>query len=125
MSLIEKYKFIVAQDQDYLNVICKDKVRYIGMEWNRMPIGGEDENAPKLIHYNLTMKPWHYDNILFQEYFWYYAERSPFYEQIILNKQNFGEAEREQKEVTAREILEHALMIVASDNTFSKKLCMN
>ncbi|MEE0968940.1 MAG: hypothetical protein U0M06_06165, partial [Clostridia bacterium] len=78
-----------------------------------------------IVHYALYKKPWQYDDVMDGEYFWHYAERSPFYEQILLNKQNFGEAEREQKEATAHEILEHALMIVASDNTFSKKLCKN
>ena len=48
-KLLKAYKFSVAQDQDYLNVICKDKVRFLGKEWNKMPIGGEGER-PKLIH---------------------------------------------------------------------------
>lgn len=80
-SLLQAYKFVVAQDQDYLNVLCKDKVTYLGEEWNRMPIGG-DGDIPKLIHYNLTMKPWHYEGTLFEEYFWKYARRSAFYERM-------------------------------------------
>ena len=93
--------------------------------WNKEPMPLACEGKKNIVHYALYKKPWQYDDVMDGKCFWYYAERSPFYEQILLNKQNFGEAEREQKEATAHEILEHALMIVASDNTFSKKLCKN
>ena len=36
--LLKKYKFKVAQDQDYLNVLCKNRVLYLGGEWNDMPV---------------------------------------------------------------------------------------
>ncbi len=50
-------------------------------------------------------------------------EREGF--KIDLNKQNFGQAERLAKEATAREILEHAIKIVESDNTFASRLSRN
>ena len=78
-GLLKPYKFCVAQDQDYLNVLCKDKIVFVGNESNKMPIGGASA-TPKLIHYNLTMKPWHYEDILFKEHFWHYAKRSEYYE---------------------------------------------
>ena len=37
-------------------------------------------------------------------------------------KNRFGDAERAAKEATAQEILEHALTIVASSDTFTHKL---
>ena len=39
-----------------------------------------------------------------------------------VRKNNFGDAERLEKERTAKEIIEHAICIVDSDNTFLKKL---
>ena len=78
-DLLCKYKFTVAQDQDYLNVLCKGKVVFVDEGWNRMPIFGEGLPAPKLVHYNLTMKPWRYKDILYKEYFWTYAEKSEFF----------------------------------------------
>lgn len=81
-ALLKAYKFSVAQDQDYLNVLCKGKVRFLGGEWNRMPITGA-ESQPKLIHYNLTLKPWHYENTLFKEYFWEYARKDYYYQRIL------------------------------------------
>ena len=54
--------------------------------------------------------------------FWSYAKRSPFYECILQRKAVFGDAERAEKERMAQEILIHANLIVASDETFAKKL---
>ena len=59
-------KFSVAQDQDYLNRLCKGRVKIINKAWNRMPVAvaqGEPEAKGenlKLIHYNLAVKPWHF-----------------------------------------------------------------
>ncbi|MBQ8323426.1 MAG: glycosyltransferase family 8 protein [Clostridia bacterium] len=88
-GILDSYDFTVAPDQDCLNLICKDKVYYYGAEWNRMPTGGADEDMPKLVHYNLAMKPWHYDGVLFEEYFWDYAKQTPFYDFIVAQKKAF------------------------------------
>lgn len=61
-----------------------------------MPIkveGVEDKNL-KLIHYNLAYKPWHFDNILYQEYFWKYAEKTEFIKEIREIKNSYTEEER-------------------------------
>ena len=75
------------------------------------------------MHYALYKKPWQYDDVMDGECFWRYAERSPFYDEICFKKKNFGEAEKAEKEETAKEILDHALRIVNSEDTFSKRLC--
>ena len=93
-KLLHLYKFKVAQDQDYLNVICKDKVQTIGEEWNRMPIGEKGDNLPKLIHYNLTLKPWHYTGILYEEYFWGYARQTDDFERILRILHEYSEIEQ-------------------------------
>ncbi|MBO5328445.1 MAG: glycosyltransferase family 8 protein [Clostridia bacterium] len=87
-SLLSEYKFCVAQDQDYLNVICKDKVKYLPYSWNTMPVGGEGKNLPNLIHYNLTLKPWHYADIPYAKHFWKYAQVSSYSNEI---RRAFGE----------------------------------
>ena len=88
-SILDSYDFTVAPDQDCLNLICKDRVYYYGAEWNKMPTGGLNGETPKLIHYNLAMKPWHYDGVLFEDYFWEYAKQTPFYNTILAEKQAF------------------------------------
>ncbi len=88
-KVLGSYEFIVAPDQDCLNLICKGKVYYYGAEWNAMPIAGGKEVKPALVHYNLTMKPWHYSGVLYEEYFWDYARRTPFYDSIVAIKAAF------------------------------------
>lgn len=77
-NALMSYKLSVAPDQDYLNVICKDRVTYIPKVWNKMPF--KDTNLSleeiKLIHYNLSYKPWHYENIEYEEVFWKYAKQA-------------------------------------------------
>lgn len=93
VRLLSKYTFRVAQDQDYLNVICKDRVTYINGNWNKMPFknGCLDTNKLNLVHYNLSAKPWHVDNILFEELFWDYAKKSSYYQDIVNIKANYSE----------------------------------
>lgn len=88
-QVLRSYDFIVAPDQDCLNLICKDKVHYYGMDWNRMPIGGKKDCKPKLVHYNLSMKPWHYDGVLYENLFWETAKETPFLQWIEAKKNAF------------------------------------
>lgn len=87
--ILSSYDFIVAPDQDCLNLICKGKVKYISTEWNAMPVCGEKHENPKLVHYNLVHKPWHYDNIPYEKYFWKYAKDTYFFDKIMQEKQAF------------------------------------
>ncbi len=108
MNLLMEYKFCVAQDQDYLNVICQDKVKYLPYSWNTMPIGGESNIKPNIIHYNLTLKPWHYMNIPYAKYFWQYAEESSYVDVI---RRKFGEYTVDKKQQDA--LTEKKLILLA------------
>ena len=126
IRLISEHDFdLLDPDQAYLNYLCYGKIHVLPNGWNKEPMPLVCEGKKNIVHYALYKKPWQYDDVMDGEYFWHYAERSPFCKDILLNKQNFGEAQRTQKEATAREILEHARRIVASDRTFSKILCKN
>ena len=96
LYLLETIKFTVAQDQDYLNRLCKGKVKIIDKGWDKMPIGNDDfdEKDLKIIHYNLAEKPWHYDNIRYKDYFWKYAKKTEYYNEICKIKENYSEEER-------------------------------
>ena len=83
VELLARYKFVV-QDQDYLNIICKDKVYYVNGSWDKMPCGETvDVSKLNLIHYNLVWKPWHAE-IAYSEEFWKYVDRTE-YKDIIHN----------------------------------------
>lgn len=80
-DLLSAVKFDVAQDQDYLNALCRKRRTVIGSEWNAMP-GFFCGDAPKLVHYNLDSKPWHKDGIDFADVFWHYSDRAAFAAEI-------------------------------------------
>ena len=87
------YDFIVAPDQDVLNLICKNHVYYYDSAWNVMPVAGKTKRKPKLVHYNLALKPWHYDNVKYEEHFWKYARHTAFFEHIVACKATFTTAQ--------------------------------
>lgn len=92
---LEKIKFAVAQDQDYLNRLCKGRVKIISNVWDKMPISNDtDTKDLKLIHYNLAFKPWHFEDILYKEYFWEYAKKTEFFDEIIKIRDNYTEEDR-------------------------------
>ncbi|CDE25063.1 lipopolysaccharide biosynthesis protein [Clostridium sp. CAG:440] len=92
---LEKIKFAVAQDQDYLNRLCKGRVKIISNVWDKMPISNDtDAKDLKLIHYNLAFKPWHFEDILYKEYFWEYAKKTEFFDEIIKIRDNYTEEDR-------------------------------
>ena len=74
VELSKTVVFKVAQDQDLLNVVCKDSVYYLANEWNVMPLG-DYKHEISLIHFNLIYKPWKRRDIIYQEHFWHYAKK--------------------------------------------------
>lgn len=93
---LDRITFAVAQDQDYLNRLCKGRVKLIERIWNRMPIADPKikTESVKLIHYNLAFKPWHFEDILYKEFFWMYAQETEYFEEIQRIKENFTEEDR-------------------------------
>lgn len=96
LYLLGTIQFSVAQDQDYLNRLCKGRVKIISNTWNRMPIGKDtiERSELKLIHYNLAFKPWHFEDILYKEYFWDYAQKTEFFETIQNIKENYTDEQK-------------------------------
>lgn len=94
LYLLKKYNFkSVAPDQDYLNYLCRDLVKYLPISWNRMPVDDDYDGEINLIHYNMFMKPWRYD-IRYDEHFWKYAEGTKFLDEIRQMKESYSEENR-------------------------------
>ena len=106
--LLGKIRFEVAQDQDYLNRLCKGRVKILDYEWNRMPIMGKRDGDIKLIHYNLGSKPWYFDDILYQEHFWEYAEKTEFYNEIKEIGAKYTDADKEKDDANSTKLIELA-----------------
>ena len=120
VDLLRKYRFVVAQDQDYLNVICKDKIKYLANKWNTMPIKEKSKKSPSLIHYNLTLKPWHYLDIPYAEYFWKYAKESYYYDDIRKEFGNYNTQKIKSDEKTELSLLDLALSEIKKEDNYIK-----
>ncbi|MBE5746211.1 MAG: glycosyltransferase family 8 protein [Clostridiales bacterium] len=121
--LLVKYNFeTVCPDQDYLNVLCKDKILYIERGWDRMSTDENYDGPVYIIHYNNFGKPWYYDNIPYQKYFWEYAIKTPYYDKILSIKNGFTQEMAEKHIKGAQGLLEATIKIVNSDKNFKKVL---
>ena len=90
IKLMNTHTFAVAQDQDYLNVICYGRVKYLERGWNKTPFPYSDKNdIPKIAHYKMSFKPWHYRGVVYKDVFWHYAEKTPYLEALLLERKGF------------------------------------
>ena len=48
----------------------------------------------KLVHYNFAYKPWHFEDVLYQEFFWEYAEKTEFYDEIMKIRDSYTEEQK-------------------------------
>ena len=121
-DMLHTYRFIVAPDQDCLNIICKGKVHYFAKEWNYMPIAGECATPLKLVHYNLSLKPWHYENIAHGELFWEYSQSTPFYPEIVARKQGFTQEMAKRDEACGAQLIALANAEAHGANNYLKTI---
>lgn len=123
VELLNTYTFVVAQDQDYLNILCKDKVLWLDPRWN-VQMGGNipvDEDKVKLVHYNLAEKPWHYQDCRMGKFFWEYAKQTEKYEQLqgILN--NYSKEDEEKDKSYGENLLSLAISEINNDKNYFKR----
>ncbi|MBO4452659.1 MAG: 1-acyl-sn-glycerol-3-phosphate acyltransferase [Clostridia bacterium] len=97
IQLLHTYHFTAAQDQDYLNVICKDHVLYLDRRWNTETGFSFDfpiEDA-KILHYNMANKPWYYPDAPYAEIFWKYASETSLIGELKKECEEYTDEERE------------------------------
>ncbi len=84
VELLGVYNFRVTQDEDYLNLICKDHVLFLPQIYNTEVFGEIKDPIEEvcILHYIMTSKPWHYADCRYSELFWHYAEKTPYYAEI-------------------------------------------
>ena len=92
LDLLDRRRFVVTQDEDYLNVLCRGAVTPLSYTWNTSPLATEVTNRPALVHYKLDRKPWHYYDVHLGDGFWQYAADTPFYEGLLADRAGHGEA---------------------------------
>lgn len=90
-------------DQDILNTVCANRIRFLDHSWNYAGWFEHVENldferhlsapqyesfvkashAPKIVHYNGPEKPWYRPDLPWASIFWEYARKTPFYERLL------------------------------------------
>lgn len=93
IEILSKRKFPVAQDQDYLNILCHGRVSYLPVEWNLDPVDMHKDKMPHILHYKMHRRPWYSDGILFGDYFWAYTVQSGYHDEIVARKNARTEAD--------------------------------
>ena len=96
-DLLSVYNFAVTQDEDYLNLMCKDRVLHLDRKWNTeiLPQFEIDPAKVAIFHYIMVSKPWHYPDCRFGEYFWKYAEKTEFYQELREASLSYSDEEKQ------------------------------
>src|SRR5699024_11874783 len=69
-------------------------------EWDAMPNESIPEiQDPKIVHYNLFFKPWHFADVQYGHYFWDVAKTTPYYDEL---KQQLDRSEEHTSELQSR-----------------------
>ncbi len=115
---LKEIKQPLTVDQDVLNIVCEGRVKFLDERWNvENHIINEEVNLkkimpsklyykyisslnePKYLHYTSDIKPWQYASSYNAHYFWKFARKTSFYEEIIYrNTQNKPNANLHKKE---------------------------
>lgn len=120
------YNFVVTQDEDYLNLICKDHVKLLNQRWNTELADGleydYDIDEAYMIHYVMANKPWHYENCRGAEFFRYYADRTSVAEEIRDELESFTDKQRDRDRVSGDALVRMAKEEMARPDNFQKML---
>ncbi len=124
-DMLQKYTFRVTQDEDYLNVLCKGKVKLFHLGWNKTAFKNEKFNDKdlKLIHYKIHWKPWHYDGVLYENHFWDYAKQTSFYEEILNKKLSYTDEEKRRDAIAYERLKQMAIDDAKDPNNYKNLVC--
>jgi len=118
------YDFVVTQDEDYLNLICKDHVYWMDQRWNT-EIFGEIPypiEEGKILHYIMTSKPWHYRDCRHGEIFWRYASQTSVYSEIEEVLSAYTDEERERDAISCDNLLALAIKETNKEDNYLNQL---
>lgn len=120
-ELLSQKTYRVAQDQDYLNVLCQGRVKYLPLSWNKTPMPTSNrKRIPSIAHFKINFKPWRYDDIPYGELFWQYAAKTPYYIDILRTKATYSDAEK-QRDRAQYEGLVRLAMLEIDENMKNKE----
>ena len=124
MALLATYNFVVTQDEDYLNVLCKDRVLWLDQRWNSETYCELDypEEEAKVIHYIMTSKPWHYTDCRFAGAFWKYAEKTSVHDLIRKELDSYTDEQKAKDQKTQENLRALAVQETCRPDNYLNRL---
>ncbi len=124
LDKLEEYNFVVTQDEDYLNLICKDHIRWLDQRWNTevycaFPYPIEEA---KILHYIMVSKPWHYKDCTGGDIFWKYAAETSAYDELLNILNSYTDEDRARDEQVMDNLLALAQQETERDDNYQKQL---
>ena len=125
LYILKNYNFnTVAPDQDYLNLLCLGRVKYLDRRWNKHSIVPE-EHAPEqcsigIAHYNMFQKPWRYDGVANEQIFWRAAAKTPYLYELLIEKKNYSDKQKKTDEDCASRLNQTITQILQSKTPLSQ-----
>ena len=121
---LHQYNFVVTQDEDYLNLICKDHVYWMDQRWNTLLVGTPQYpiSEANIIHYNMVNKPWHYANCPYADIFWAEAKETSVYEQIRAQLEAYTDEDRERDRLSGIRLAETASREIEREDNFLRQI---
>ena len=110
---------LLCPDQDYFNVILKDKIKLLSRDWNTGP-QEKLTNKTKLIHFYLFKKPWHYKDVAHREYFWDAAKGTGYFGELQRQLEAFTPKERRADEKKIRDYIKKAAKLAKTKSPLIK-----
>lgn len=124
VKALNVYNFVVTQDEDYLNLICKDRVYWLDQRWNT-EIFGEIPypiEEAKILHYIMTSKPWHYRDCRHGDIFWKYVRETSVYEEICDVLEAYTDELRERDRISGEKLLALAVKETNREDNYLNRI---
>ncbi len=124
IDYLHYYNFVVTQDEDYLNLICKDHVYWLDQRWNTEAFG----NVPypveqaEMIHYIMINKPWHYEDCRFGDIFWEYARETEVYEELRFIQSSYSDEEKARDAASSEKLTQTAIEETHREDNFLNRI---
>jgi lipopolysaccharide biosynthesis glycosyltransferase len=124
VELLGKYKFRVVQDEDYLNVICRNNVKWVNLGWNKTSYKNEsfDDKDLNIIHWKMNWRPWKEKGVLYEEHFWKYAKMTDFYDKLIQMRDSRTDADRAKDQAMFENLSQMAADESEDPNNFARTI---
>ena len=124
IQYLHEYNFVVTQDEDYLNLICKDHVYWIDQRWNTEVFGNIPYPISEacVIHYIMTNKPWHYSDCIHGDIFWKYAAETSVYNEILDVLNGYTDEQRARDQASCDRLLQLAVDETNREDNFLNRM---